>query len=108
MSHSGRSTPLLEACQKGANYVFNLGCDMGGMGFIELNKALCMLSVLTSTHMLVAARDAGANRLFSKVAWLAPYPVRRLAPHISLERAPVLEHAATWIVRSHPRSRAAR
>jgi nucleoside-diphosphate-sugar epimerase len=37
---------------------------MGGMGFIEANKALCMLSVLTSTHMLVAARYAGAKRLF--------------------------------------------
>ena len=58
---------LLDACQsaaKGADYIFNLAADMGGMGFIELNKALCMLSVLTSTHMLVAARDAGAKRLF--------------------------------------------
>jgi GDP-D-mannose 3', 5'-epimerase len=58
---------LLDACQraaKGTDYVFNLAADMGGMGFIELNKALCMLSVLTSTHMLVAARDAGAKRLF--------------------------------------------
>jgi GDP-D-mannose 3',5'-epimerase len=58
---------LLDACQKaakGADYVFNLACDMGGMGFIELNKALCMLSVLPSTHMLVAARDAGAKRFF--------------------------------------------
>ena len=24
--------------------------DMGGMGFIELNKAACMLSVLINTH----------------------------------------------------------
>ena len=58
---------LLNSCQaaaKGADYIFNLAADMGGMGFIELNKALCMLSVLTSTHMLVAARDAGAKRLF--------------------------------------------
>jgi len=58
---------FLDGCQtaaKGTGYVFNLACDMGGMGFIELNKALCMLSVLTSTHMLVAARDTGAKRLF--------------------------------------------
>ena len=48
---------------KGA-YVFNLAADMGGMGFIENNKALCMLSVLISTNVLVAARDAGAARLF--------------------------------------------
>jgi nucleoside-diphosphate-sugar epimerase len=37
---------------------------MGGMGFIENNKALCMLSVLISTHMLSAARDAGVQRFF--------------------------------------------
>lgn len=57
----------LDACQiaaRGIGTIFNLAADMGGMGFIENNKALCMLSVLTSTHMLVAARDAGARRLF--------------------------------------------
>jgi nucleoside-diphosphate-sugar epimerase len=37
---------------------------MGGMGFIENNKALCMLSVLTNTHMLIAARDSGVERFF--------------------------------------------
>jgi nucleoside-diphosphate-sugar epimerase len=37
---------------------------MGGMGFIENNKALCMLSVLTNTHMLMAARDCGVRRYF--------------------------------------------
>jgi GDP-D-mannose 3', 5'-epimerase len=58
---------LLDKCHaaaEGADYVFNLAADMGGMGFIELNKALCMLSVLVSTHMLVAAREAGAKRFF--------------------------------------------
>ena len=57
----------LEACRaaaKGAVNIFNLAADMGGMGFIENNKALCMLSVLTSTHMLVGAREAGTKRLF--------------------------------------------
>ena len=39
--------------------VYNLAADMGGMGFIELNKAACMLSVLINTHMLKAAKDAG-------------------------------------------------
>ncbi len=56
-----------DECQKavdGAGTVFNLAADMGGMGFIENNKAACMLSVLTSTHMLVAARDAGVSRYF--------------------------------------------
>jgi nucleoside-diphosphate-sugar epimerase len=37
---------------------------MGGMGFIENNKALCMLSVLINTHLLMAGRDAGMERYF--------------------------------------------
>jgi nucleoside-diphosphate-sugar epimerase len=37
---------------------------MGGMGFIENNKALCMLSVLINTHMLMAARTHKVERLF--------------------------------------------
>jgi len=44
--------------------VYNLAADMGGMGFIENNKALCMLSVLINTHLLMAAKDAGASRFF--------------------------------------------
>ena len=49
---------------KGAKVVIQLAADMGGMGFIENNKALCMLSVLTTTHMLLAARDRGVERFF--------------------------------------------
>jgi nucleoside-diphosphate-sugar epimerase len=37
---------------------------VGGMGFIESNKALCMLSVLINTHLLMASRDAGVERFF--------------------------------------------
>jgi nucleoside-diphosphate-sugar epimerase len=37
---------------------------MGGMGFIENNKALCMLSVLINTHMLQGAVKSGAKRFF--------------------------------------------
>jgi GDP-D-mannose 3', 5'-epimerase len=48
----------------GVQVVFQLAADMGGMGFIENNKALCMLSVLTNTHMLMAARDSGVQRFF--------------------------------------------
>ncbi len=44
--------------------VYNLAADMGGMGFIENNKALCMISVLINTHLLMAARDKGVNRYF--------------------------------------------
>ena len=49
---------------EGVSVVFQLAADMGGMGFIENNKALCMLSVLTNTHMLMAARESGVERFF--------------------------------------------
>jgi GDP-D-mannose 3',5'-epimerase len=56
-----------EACASalaGATEVYNLAADMGGMGFIEENKARCMLSVLIDTHLLLAARDQGTRRFF--------------------------------------------
>jgi GDP-D-mannose 3',5'-epimerase len=49
---------------RGVDTVYMLAADMGGMGFIETHKADCMLSVLISTHMLLAARDAGVGRYF--------------------------------------------
>jgi GDP-D-mannose 3', 5'-epimerase len=52
------------AAVDGAGEVYNLAADMGGMGFIELNKALCMLSVLINTHLLEAAREQGVGRFF--------------------------------------------
>jgi GDP-D-mannose 3', 5'-epimerase len=48
----------------GSHTVYNLAADMGGMGFIENNKALCMLSVLINTHLLMAAKEAGVERFF--------------------------------------------
>jgi GDP-D-mannose 3',5'-epimerase len=48
----------------GAQVVYNLAADMGGMGFIENNRALCMLSVLINTHLLMASREAGVSRFF--------------------------------------------
>jgi GDP-D-mannose 3',5'-epimerase len=48
----------------GAQCVYNLAADMGGMGFIESNKALCMLSVLINTHLLEAAKDLSVERYF--------------------------------------------
>ena len=51
------------AC-RGAAEVYNLAADMGGMGFIENNKALCMLSVLINTHLLMAALESGVERFF--------------------------------------------
>ena len=49
---------------EGTQTIYNLAADMGGMGFIENNKAECMLSVQTSTNMLVAARAAGTENFF--------------------------------------------
>lgn len=49
---------------KGSDYVWNLACNMGGMGFIENNKGLCMISVLINTHLLLAAREYGVQRYF--------------------------------------------
>lgn len=71
-SHAGVENLVLDLREKqscmeasrGMQVVFQLAADMGGMGFIENNKALCMLSVLTNTHMLMAAREAGVERFF--------------------------------------------
>jgi GDP-D-mannose 3',5'-epimerase len=49
---------------KGVDECYNLAADMGGMGFIENNKALCMLSVLINTHLLMAAKAHGVKRFF--------------------------------------------
>ena len=57
----------LQACERtveGATTIFNLAADMGEMGFIENNKALCMLSVLINTHLLMAARGENISRFF--------------------------------------------
>jgi len=58
---------LRENCEQaaeGAFEIYNFAANMGGMGFIENNKALCMLSVLINTHMLQAAQQFGAARYF--------------------------------------------
>jgi len=53
-----------ETAAAGAYQIFNLAANMGGMGFIENNKALCMLSVLINTQMLEAARKYGVHRYY--------------------------------------------
>ena len=58
---------LKESCEtatQGAAEVYNFAANMGGMGFIENNKALCMLSVLINTHMLQAAQKYNVDRFF--------------------------------------------
>ena len=52
------------AAVRGARYVFNLACDMGGIEFLTTHKAACMLSVLINTHMLLAAQQHRVERFF--------------------------------------------
>jgi GDP-D-mannose 3',5'-epimerase len=53
-----------EIAARGAGEIYNLAANMGGMGFIESHKALCMLSVLINTHMLQAAVKHAVPRFF--------------------------------------------
>ena len=58
---------LRENCEitaQGADEIYNLAANMGGMGFIEANKALCMLSVLINTHLLQAALKHNCKKFF--------------------------------------------
>ena len=50
----------LNVC-KNIDYVFNLACNMGGMGFIENNKALCMLSAVININLLNSGHIWGIN-----------------------------------------------
>ena len=49
---------------KNVDYVFNMACNMGGMGFIENNKAECMLSVLINTNLCRSSIENKIKRYF--------------------------------------------
>ena len=49
---------------KNIDYVFNMACNMGGMGFIENNKAECMQSVLINTNLLISCKEDSVKRYF--------------------------------------------
>ena len=53
-----------DSAAKGADEIYNLAANMGGMGFIENNKALCMLSVLINTHLLQSAAANHCQKFF--------------------------------------------
>lgn len=58
---------VLENCEqvtKNQDYVINMACNMGGIGFIEWNKAKCMVSVLINTHMLMACEKNNIKKYF--------------------------------------------
>jgi len=59
-----RDKAACEQALQGADIVYNLAADMGGMGFIENNRALCMLSVLINTHLLMASKRCDAKQFF--------------------------------------------
>ncbi|MCC7007198.1 MAG: NAD-dependent epimerase/dehydratase family protein [Acidobacteria bacterium] len=59
-----RSREACDEAVRGVADVYNLACDMGGMGFIEHNRALCMLNVLINTHLLMASAELGVRRYF--------------------------------------------
>lgn len=62
---------------EGADRIYNLACNMGGMGFIQNNHAACMQSVLIQTHMLMAARDNGVKEiLYSSSACVYPEEIQ--------------------------------
>jgi GDP-D-mannose 3',5'-epimerase len=76
---------IKERCQEvveGVADVYNLAADMGGMGFIEGNKALCMLSVLINTHMLMAAETAGVQRFFYSSSACVYTAAKQTAPDV--------------------------
>ena len=57
----------LENCEKVVkdnDYVINMACNMGGIGFIELNKAECMLSVLINTNLLMSCKKYNISKYF--------------------------------------------
>ena len=49
---------------KNIDYVFNMACNMGGMGFIENNKAECMQSVLINTNLLISCKENKIEKYF--------------------------------------------
>jgi nucleoside-diphosphate-sugar epimerase len=76
----------LSACKtatKDAHSIYNLAADMGGMGFIENNRALCMLSVLINTHLLMAAKEAGAERFFYASSACVYNADKQRDPHVT-------------------------
>src|SRR3954462_2595478 len=75
-----------ENCERAVadcDIVYNLAADMGGMGFIENNKALCMLSVLVNTHMLMAAKEGGAQRFFYASSACVYAADKQTDPHVT-------------------------
>ena len=73
---------------KDMDAVINMVCNMGGMGFIENNKALCMLSVLVNTHMLMACKEYKIKKyLFSSSACAYNIDLQKTTEAIGLKES---------------------
>ena len=59
-----RDNQNVDKVSEGVDVIYNLAADMGGMGFIENNKALCMMSVSINTNLLDSARRYGVSKFF--------------------------------------------
>ena len=65
--------------------VFHLACNMGGMGFIELHKAACMMSVIPDTYMLKASVENNVEKfLFTSSACVYPKSLQSSTENIPL------------------------
>jgi len=85
-----RRDACLEAT-RGVDEIYNLAANMGGIGFIEANKAVIMHdNVLINVHMLEAARVNGADRyLYTSSACVYPQSLQK-----SSDVAPLKEEDA--------------
>ncbi len=66
-NHYATDMKEIDNCRKvtkDVDYVFNMACNMGGMGFIENNKAECMQSVLINTNLLIACKENKIKKYF--------------------------------------------
>jgi len=79
------------AATRGVHEVYNLAANMGGIGFIEHNKAVIMHdNVLINTHMIEAARQNRVSRyLYTSSACIYPGYLQR-----SVEVTPLKEEDA--------------
>jgi len=59
-----RDSNACKEALRNVDLVFNLAADMGGMGFIEANKARCMISVLINSNLLFHGLESGVSRFF--------------------------------------------
>jgi GDP-D-mannose 3', 5'-epimerase len=75
-----------EEAVEGVSDVYNLAADMGGMGFIEGNKALCMLSVLINTHLLMASQAQSVKRYFFSSSACVYTASRQASPDVTALR----------------------